>query len=124
MHAAEIKKGQHFEYQNNIWRVTKKEVVAVGTHSHTKIKIYAKPMEGGGEKNFIFAHQDKIEYLEITRKTAQVISKTPDAVQIMDNVSFETFDAKCEKGLLDEINEGDAVIFVDVKGITQILEKG
>jgi translation elongation factor P/translation initiation factor 5A len=122
MKAAEFKKGIIFRHNGEIWRVTRKEVTAVGTHSHTKIKVFAKPLRGGGEKSYIFAHEDKIEDLDIMRKNASIISKTHDSIQIMDAVSYETVDVKCDPDVIKEMNEGDAVIYVEIDGNYEILE--
>jgi translation elongation factor P/translation initiation factor 5A len=123
MNAGEFKKGQFFKHQNTIWRVTRKEVVAVGTHSHTKVKVFARPLHGGGEKNFIFAHEDKIEDLDIIRKDGTVLSVSPNDVQIMDSMSFETLTATCEAEIKNELKEGDNIIFVELETGVEVLEK-
>lgn len=123
MNASELKKGNFIRHMNDIWRITRKEVAAVGTHSHTKIKLFARPMHGGGEKSFIFAHHDKVEGLDIIRKSAQVIAINPQ-IQIMDNVSYQTLDANCSDEIKNELSEGDLVIYVDIEGEVEILEKG
>ncbi len=71
----------------------------------------------------MLAHQDKVDVLDVIRKSAQIISKTDDAVQIMDNRSYDTHDAKCSDELKEELNEGDEVIFVDIDSNVEILEK-
>ena len=68
-------------------------------------------------------HTDKVEVVDIVKKTGQIISKTNDKVQIMDNVSYETLDASAPEELHNELNEGDKVIFIDFKGNIQIIEK-
>lgn len=122
--AHDLNKGSCFEYKGEVLRVIKKEVVTVGTHSHTKLKLYVKPaIADGGEKTVILAHQDKVELCEIIKKTGTVVSKTQDKVQVMDSYSYETHDSDVSKELLDSLNEGDEVIFVEYKGIVNILEK-
>jgi translation initiation factor 5A len=120
---SDLKKGSAFEVKGEVFRVTKKELVTVGTHSHTKIKVYAKPLFGGGEKIFTLAHNDKVEIVEASKKSATVISKAPDKVQIMDLHSYETFDAIIDENLSEEINEGDTILFVNYKGKVLVLDK-
>lgn len=121
--ASELEKGNYFFVNNEPVRVTRKEVVAFGTHSHSKLKIFYQPLNGGGEKTVTLQHADKVETVEIIRKLGQVISKTDSKVQIMDMVSYETLDANAASDILNELNEGDQVTFIDLKGNVKIIEK-
>ena len=121
--ASELKKGDYFKHNNEILRLVRKEIVVYGTHSHSKLKLFVQALDKKGEKTINLHHTDKIEILDIIRKAAQVISKTPEKVQIMDNVSFETLDADADEELINEINEGDEVTFIDLDGDIKILEK-
>ena len=121
--ASELSKGSYFLVGNEPVVVTRKEVAAYGTHSHSKLKVFYKPLEGGGEKSITLGHGDKVEILDIIRKTGQVIAKLPDKIQIMDMKSYETFDAIAEPELLSDIAENDEVIFVELNGNVRVLEK-
>mgnify|MGYP001571434313 FL=1 len=68
-------------------------------------------------------HTDKVEIVDIVRKLGQIISKINSKVQVMDMVSYETLDANAPAELFNDLNEGDNVTFVDVKGIIEIIEK-
>ncbi len=121
--ATDLNRGNYFLLNNEPVMVTRKEVVAYGTHSHTKLKIFYKSIEGGGEKSITLAHGDKVEILQILRKSGQVISKAGNKVQIMDIKSFETIDVDINPELLPEINEGDEIIYIDYNNNYKILEK-
>lgn len=121
--ATELKTGNYFIYSGEPVRVLRKEVVAFGTHSHSKLKIFFQGLNERAERFANFQHTDKVEIVEIIRKLGQVIAKTNNKVQVMDMVSYETFDANLNSDLFNELNEGDNVTFVDVKGNIQILEK-
>jgi translation elongation factor P/translation initiation factor 5A len=122
--ASDLERGSSFLYHGEVLRVVRKEVVAVGTHSHTKLKFFCRPLFGGGERAITLAHQDKVEKVEAMKKTASIISKLPDKVQIMDTHSYETIDAEvADKELLEELKEGDFVIFVDYAGKAVVVEK-
>ena len=41
----------------------------------------------------------------------------------MDMVSYETLDASAPSEIFNNLNEGDQVTFIDLKGNVQILEK-
>ncbi len=121
--ASELEKGNYFVYNGEPVRVVRKEVVSVGTHSHTKLKFYVQSLREKGEKTVIFQHSDKVEKIEITRKQGQIISKANNKVQLMDSTSYETLDSTIPKELIDEINEGDYVTFIELNGKVEILEK-
>ncbi len=120
--AKETTKGMSVLHNNTLYRIAKKEVIAVGTHSHSKTKLFLKPLFGGGTKELVFAHTDNVEVVEVIKKTGQVISKSEQHVQLMDIQSFETMDADINLGV-EELNEGDEVIFVEYNGKVTVLEK-
>ena len=121
--ASELKKGDYFKHSSDILRVIRKEVVVYGTHSHSKLKLFCQAMDKKGERSINLHHTDKVEILDIIRKAAQVISKTQDKVQIMDNVSYETLDADAPEDLHNNLNEGGEVTFIDLAGNIKILDK-
>ncbi|MFH0979122.1 MAG: hypothetical protein V1837_07540 [Candidatus Woesearchaeota archaeon] len=121
--ASDLDRGSTFEYKGETLKVVRKELVAVGTHSHTKMKFFVKPLFGGGEKIITLAHNDKVEIVEARKKVASVIAKLQDRVQIMDSHTYEMLDAECEPMLLEQITEGDNIIFVDYKGKVVVVEK-
>ena len=121
--ASELERGNYFIYNNEPVRILRKEVIVVGTHSHSKLKFYIQWLNEKGERTVNFHHTDKVEIIDITRKLGQIISKTNNKVQVMDMVSYETLNANAPNEILNELNEGDNVTFVDVKGIIEIIEK-
>ena len=121
--ASELEKGNYFICNGEPVRVIRREVVAVGTHSHTKLKFFIQGLREKGERSVTLQHSDRIEKVEITRKQGQIISKSSNKVQVMDAVTYETLDADIPIELADEINEGDDVTFVELKGKVEILEK-
>ena len=119
--ASELDRGSTFLYKGSLVKVTKKEVVAYGTHSHTKLKLFIEYLMTGKNDVITLAHQDSIELVNVMKKKATVISKNP--LQIMDIVSYETLDATSDPDVLDTFNEGDMIVFVDYKGVVKVLEK-
>jgi len=121
--AGELKKGACFIYQGNPVKIVKKEVVAVGTHSHTKLKLFVKNMFSGAESIATMSHQDKVETVEIKKKEAQLVSINNEKLMIMDLVSYETMEAEADGDVINSLNEGDKIIFVEFKGKVRVLEK-
>ena len=121
--ASDLDKGNYFIYSGEPVRVVRKEVVSVGTHSHTKLKFYVQGLREKGERTVILQHSDRVDKMDIMRKQGQIISKSIGKVQIMDSTSYETLDSNLPQELADEINEGDYVTFVDLNGKVEILDK-
>src|SRR3989338_4419430 len=121
--ASELERGNYFIYNNEPVRVLRKEVIVVGTHSHSKLKFYIQGLNERGERTVTFHHTDKVEIVEIIRKQGQIISKSNNKVQLMDMVTYETLDSAVSSELFNELNENDQVTFVNIDGNVQILEK-
>ncbi|MEK6983421.1 MAG: hypothetical protein AABX33_02520 [Nanoarchaeota archaeon] len=121
--ASELERGNYFIYNNEPVRVLRKELVAYGTHSHSKLKIFFQGLQDRGERTITLRHEDKVELIDIVKKLGQIISKVNNRMQIMDMTSYETHDAIASGDLLNELNEGDQVTFIELKGNIQILEK-
>ena len=121
--ASELQKGSYFVHDGEIFKVIRKEIVVVGTHSHSKLKLFIQPLQGTGQRSIILAHGGNVEILDIIRKTAQVISKSENSLQIMDTHTYETLDGEADKELLDQLEEGNEVTFIDINGQIKVLEK-
>ena len=120
--ASELKSGSYFMMNNEPVRVTRKEVVAFGTHSHTKLKIFYQGLRDKGEKSTNFTHGEKVEILDIIRKKGQVVAKNGNNLQIMDLVTYETHNASASKELLDEMREGDNISFIELNGQVEVVD--
>lgn len=121
--AKELRMGNYIKIGNEILRVVRKEVVACGTHSHSKTKLFVQGLFSKGEKSINLNHHDNVDTVDIIKKEGNVIAKLPDKLQIMDNISYETLDADCDKELLEELNEGDNVTFINFEGKAKVIEK-
>ena len=121
--AVDLEKGNYFMHNGEPVRVVRKEVVAVGTHSHTKLKFFIQGLREKGERTVTLQHSDRVDKMDIMRKQGQIISKTNSKVQVMDSISYETLDSVLPPDLTNDINEGDYVTFVELNGIVEILDK-
>lgn len=118
----ELKRGDWVLHKGEPYRVERKEVVVVGTHSHSKTRIELVSLYG--KKDSILKKPGSVmEDINVTRKKGQIVSKADDTVQLMDVVTYETMNADIDKELLKNINEGDEVSFVEIKGNVRVLDK-
>jgi translation elongation factor P/translation initiation factor 5A len=114
--AEDLERGMFIIVNNDIYKIIRKEVVAVGTHSHSKTKLYVQHILGGGEKTFTFAHQDRVEVAEIENRVGQVISKGDSTLTVMDTDSYETLDIAASPAIIGGVKEGSTVFFFTYKG--------
>jgi translation elongation factor P/translation initiation factor 5A len=114
--AEDLERGMFIVINNDIYKIIRKEVIACGTHSHSKTKLYVQHILGGGEKNFTFAHQDKVEVAEIENRVGQVISKGDNKLTVMDTTSYETLDVDASSAIIDGVKEGSTVFFFTYQG--------
>ena len=121
--ASELERGSYFIYNGEPVRVLRKEIIVVGTHSHSKLKFYIQGLTEKSERSISFHHTDKVEIVDIVRKLGQIISKTNNKLQIMDMVTYETLDANAPAGLFEQLNENDQVTFIELKGNVEIIQK-
>ena len=121
--ASELNKGDCINHNGELLKVVRKEVIAVGTHSHTKLKFFMRNIFTGSEKVLTLAHNDKVESVEVHLKQGQIISKQGTKAQVMDNHTYEVFDVEMSEDLTDKLNEGDSVAFIEVNNKRVIIEK-
>src|SRR3989344_2272110 len=114
--ATELERGNYFICNGEPVRVLRKEVVVYGTHSHSKLKFFVQRLNEKSERSVILNHTDKVEIVDIVRKLGQIISKANNKIQFMDMVSYETLDANAQSELFNQLNEGDNVTFIVLKG--------
>ncbi len=120
--AKELKQGNYIRINKEILKVIRKEVVACGTHSHSKTKLFVQGLFSKGERTINMSHHENVDMVDIVKKQGQIISLTGKA-QVMDNVSYETVDADVDPELIKELTEGDTVIFINFEGKAMVLEK-
>ncbi len=66
--ATELKKGSYFIHNGQPVQVTRRELVAYGTHSHSKLKLFIQGLNDKSEKELNIHHHDKVEIIDIIRK--------------------------------------------------------
>ncbi|MBN2454397.1 hypothetical protein JXB11_02520 [Candidatus Woesearchaeota archaeon] len=117
----ELQKGEYLLNRGEPYRLVSRENVTCGTHTHTKLKLTVQGLFSGSTEVLTVMPHSNVEDVEIIRKKGQVIAKSP--LQVMDTVSYETFDANASGEVLEGLTEGDEVTFVEFNGKVMVLEK-
>jgi len=119
----QLKKGDYVLHKGEPALITSIGLVVTGTHSHGKMKVQVRGLFSGTGDSFTLPLHERVQDVEIIRKLAQLIAKNPDNVQVMDMQSFETITAEADKGLMQELSEGDNVTYVEFEGRARVIEK-
>lgn len=118
-----LRKGNVVIYNNEPYIVKSLEFVTTGTHCHTKAKFEFEHLLTGKKAVGSMSTHENLQEVEIRNKTGQVLSKSNGKLQIMDSVSYETFEANVSTELYEEIKENDEIIFIEYNGIIKVLSK-
>ncbi len=119
----QLKKGDYFLHREEPCIIKEIGLVVCGTHSHAKMKVTVNGIFSGFHETFSMPLHHRVEHLGIIRKAAQIIAKSGDSMQIMDNVTFETIDATAGKELFEQLSEGDTITFVEFGNKARVIEK-
>ena len=105
------------------YKVVQKERVTVGTHMHSKTRLTVQGVFSGRTEVLTLSHHENLEDVQITNKKGQVVSKSsPNQIQIMDLVNYETLTATVEPAMFEKINDGSIVTFIELMGKIIVLE--
>jgi translation elongation factor P/translation initiation factor 5A len=119
----ELNKGDYIVYRGEPCRVLKKENVTYSTHCHTKVRVDVQGVFTNFKDVLTLLPHAAVKDADITLKRGQLVSKLMGKAQLMDLVSYETVEADIDPELLNDLNEGEELTFVDFNGKIKVLEK-
>lgn len=119
----DVDRGNYIVHRNEPCVVLKKQNVTYSSHCHTKVRVDVQGIFTGFKDTLTLLPHASIDDADITMKKGQLISKSGAKVQVMDIVSYETFDADIEPELMGSIAEGEEVTFVQFGGKAKVLGK-
>lgn len=122
MEAGNLKKGDYIEIEGEPFRVENIQSVITSRHSHAKLKLEAQGMFSDSKKVLSIPHDEGFEKVELIRKHGQLIAKTSEgSCQVMDLRDYSVRDASISKDLIESLNEGDEVTYIEYKGKGRVL---
>ena len=90
--AGSLKKGSYVIIENEAYRVVDTQKSKSGKHGHAKARITALNLLTQNKKSIVVPTDTRLEAPEIDKRSGQIISITPNFVQIMDLETYETKD--------------------------------
>ncbi len=119
-----LKIGRYIVIDNEPYKIVEFEKSKPGKHGASKARIVAISAFTGQKKSIVSPVDAKINVPIIEKRTAQVISKLGDSVQLMDMEDYSTFETTLkEEELRSKITSGIEVeywIMMDTKKIIRI----
>jgi len=118
-----IKVGSYVMVENEPCRIVDYSKSKPGKHGSAKARIVAIGVFDGVKRSFVKPVDSNVEVPLIEKRSGQVISLQPSAVQLMDLETFEVFDAPYpeEADLKARLANGVEVEYWRILGRTKIM---
>lgn len=111
-----LKKGNYVVLDDAACTVTGTQVSRPGKHGHAKVRLEAVGIIDGKKRQVVMPGHDNVDVPIIDKLTAQVLSLSGNSANVMDMISYETFDIKIPEELKGKIIEGSSVLYWDILG--------
>jgi len=120
---SKIKKGGYIMHDNEAYRVIDITHSKAGKHGHGKYRIDAVSVIGSKKISIVVSSGHKIDVPKIEKHNAQILTIEEKVetinnkkivkkiANVMDLDSYETFDLEVPEELMNEVKEGDKVMY-------------
>lgn len=115
-----LKEGRFIVVDGEPCRIIGYTTSAPGKHGHAKAKIDVIGLFDNQKRSVIKPTSAKIEVPLIERGNAQVLALLPNAAQLMNLVTYETFELPIPMNLRGEVKEGVEVEYMQALGRRKI----
>ena len=114
-----LTKGSYIVIDGVACRVTDTQTSRPGKHGHAKVRLTAVGLLDAKKRIIVKPGHDSVEVPIVGKKTAQVLSlstankdghEVPIA-NVMDDITYETFDLEVPHELKDEVVEGCTILY-------------
>ena len=116
VNANSIKQGSFVLIDGVACKTTNTETSKPGKHGSAKVRITAVGLLDKKKRETVMGSQDQIEVPIIEKKTAQVLNVTGDVANVMDDLSYETFDLDIPKELKESVVPNCTVLYWGIMG--------
>lgn len=117
-----LKKGDTIIIDDAACKITDVSVSRPGKHGHAKVNMMAVGILDGKKRNLVLPGHDKVEAPIIEKKNAQILSISGDKAQVMDTVTYETFEMEIPEELKGNVREGVEVLYWEIMG-TKVMKQ-
>ena len=106
-----LKKGNYVVIDGSACIVSDTQTSRPGKHGHAKVRLTAVGIVDSKKRVDVMPGHDTIPSPIIEKKTAQVLSISGDAANVMDNETYETFDLNIPEELKGSVVEGANILY-------------
>lgn len=114
--ASSIKDGSYIIIDGVACKAISTEISKSGKHGHAKARIVAVGILDNKKREIVMPAHDNVEVPLIEKKSAQVLNVTGDIANVMDDLSFETFDLKIPEDLKESVVPNCKIIYWTILG--------
>ncbi|MBI4017386.1 MAG: translation initiation factor IF-5A [Candidatus Aenigmarchaeota archaeon] len=111
-----LKPGKYCIIDDEPCKITSIDISKPGKHGSSKARLEAVGIIDGRKRQIVKPADSTIGVPIIDKRQAQVLSLTPDAVQLMDMQTYETFEARIPDELKGKLENGQEITYWDVLG--------
>ena len=116
MGAGQLKSGSFVVLEGVACKVVDLTLSKPGKHGAMKARIVAVGLIDEKKRDVVMPASENIEVPIIEKHSAQVLSVTGTMANVMDAVTFETFDIEIPEDLRATVAEGAQVLYWDILG--------
>lgn len=114
--ASEIQKGSYMLFEGVPCRVVDIQTSKTGKHGHAKMRITGIGLIDEKKRMAVMPAHDNVEVPIVEKRSAQVLSISGDAANIMDSETYETFDLKIPEDLKGHVLDGCHILYWTILG--------
>ena len=115
-----LKENRYILIDEEPCRILSIQISKPGKHGSAKARIDAVGIFDGNKRSGIYGVSDKVGVPMIDRRTAQVLAIMGNQVQLMDTVSFETFELPIPEDMKADIQPAGEVQYFTAMGRRKI----
>ena len=117
----DLKLGKYVMIDDIPCRVVDIEVSAPGKHGAAKMRVTAMGIFDGNKKTLLKPSDADIQVPIIERKRGQIVTMTGSVAQVMDLVTYETFEMAISDDLKAGLESGKEVEYIETMGRKMIM---
>ena len=88
-----------------------------GKHGHAKVNLMAVGLLDGKKRQLMMPGHDKVETPIIEKKSAQVLSVSGNTANVMDMITYETFDMDIPEEMKEQVKDGVEILYWALMGV-------
>ncbi len=111
-----LKEGRFIIIDDEPCRIVGFSTSAPGKHGHAKAKVDAIGIFDSQKRSMVRPTSAKVDVPIIERGSAQVLAVVVNSAQLMDLVTYETFELPIPIGLRGDVREGAEIEYVQALG--------